>query len=267
MTHRQTINDIEVAWAEAGDPNGTAVVFIHGLAESRHSWAVQQGALSDHHTFAYDVRGHGDTTVGDGAGTAQQLSDDLVGFLEHVTGPAICVGYSMGGTIVLGAAAARPDLVTRAIVLGTSSVVGRGAAAFFDGRIALLEAGATDEFAAGLRDDTALAIANPDVDVDAVTATRLAAVGDGRGYINAARAMGGINLHPLTDMLAEITTRVDVVGGELDTFCPRKAADLLMEGLPNATYSEIAGVGHLMNVDNPEEVTRLLTSLLKENHA
>lgn len=265
MTETKRIGDIDVAWTQAG--KGDPVVFLHGLAESRHTWAAQQAAFADHRTFAYDVRGHGDTTVGDGAGTAQQLSADLVGFLENVTGPAVCVGYSLGGTIVLGAAAARPDLVTRAIVIGTSSVVGRGAAEFFRGRIALLDDGMSDEFATALEDDTALAIASPDVDVEAVTATRLAAVGDGGGYINAATAMAGVNVNPLTDTLPEISTHVDVIGGELDTFCPRKAADLLMAGLPNATYHEIAGVGHLMNVDNPEEVTRLLASLLKENQA
>ena len=265
MTEHTHIRDIEVAWTESG--NGEPVVFVHGLAESRQSWAAQQLALTGCRTFAYDVRGHGDTTVGEGAGTAQQLSDDLVGFLENVTGPAVCVGYSMGGTIVLGAAAMRPELVTRAIVLGTSSVVGRGAAEFFMGRIALVETGSRAEFAVALGEDTALAISNPEVDVEEVTARRLAAVGDGRGYVNAARAMAGINLNPLTDTLAEVKTHVDVVGGEFDTFCPRKAADLLMAGLPDSTYWEIAGVGHLMNVDNPKEVTRLLESLLKENTA
>lgn len=264
MTNHMKIHDIDVAWTESGE--GDPVVFIHGLAESRQSWAPQQAALTGYRTFAYDVRGHGDTTIGDGLGTAQQLSDDLIGFIENVTGPAVCVGYSMGGTIVLGAAAARPDLVTHAIVLGTSSVVGRGAAEFFRGRIALVETGTTAQFAVALGEDTALAISNPDIDVEAVTALRLSAVGDGRGYVNAAKAMADINLNPLTDTLAEVSTRVDVIGGELDTFCPRKAADLLMEGLPNASYSEIAGVGHLMNVDNPEEVTRLLASILKEQH-
>jgi 3-oxoadipate enol-lactonase len=264
MMCQQRIGDIDVAWTEAGA--GPAVVFIHGLAESRHTWAAQQAAFSHAHTFAYDLRGHGDSTAGSGEGTAEQLSGDLVRFLEEVTGPAICVGFSLGGTVVLGAAAERPDLVRRAIVIGTSSVVGRSAAEYFRGRIAMLESGLDDRFRQALRDDTAGAIANPAVDVDAVTAARLAAVGAGTGYINAATAMARVNAFPLTESLARISRHVDVVGGELDSFCPRKAADLLMSGLQDATYWEIPAVSHLMNIDNPAEVTRLLGSLLEENN-
>ena len=243
------------------------MVFVHGLAESRHTWAAQQNDIRDFTTFAYDLRGHGDTTVGAGVGTAEQLSDYLVRFLEDVTGPAICVGFSLGGTVVLGAAASAPQLVRRAVVLGTSSIVGRSAAQFFEGRIAQLERGVTDEFRVALRSDTASAITNPDIDVDAVTARRLAAVGAGDGYINAARAMARVNAFPLTDVLARVSMHVDVVGATNDTFCPRKAADLLMQGLPDATYWELDGPGHLMNVDDPTQVTRLIQSLLKEQTA
>lgn len=265
MNHTRHIGDIDVAWSQHG--TGNPVVFIHGLAESRHTWSAQQHALHDFTTYAYDLRGHGNTTLGNGEGTAEQLSEDLVRFLDAVTGPAICVGFSLGGTVVLGAAALAPHLARRSIVLGTSSVVGRSAAQFFADRIAMLDGGVTDEFRAALRDDTAGAISNPSVDVDAVTALRLEAVGTGGGYVNAARAMARVNTVPLTDLLGRVTTHVDVVGATNDTFCPRKAADLLMQGLPDATYWELDGPGHLMNVDDPSQVTRLLHTLLKEHHA
>ena len=265
MRHRRRIGGIDLAWNQQGA--GPAVVFIHGLAEDHTTWAAQQAALTGFTTYAYDLRGHGDSTVGDGDGTAEQLAADLLRFLDTVTGPAICVGFSLGGTVVLGAAAVDPALVKRAIVLGTSSVVGRSAAEFFASRIAMIENGVTDEFRAALRTDTAAAIANPTVDVDAVTERRLAAVADGRGYINAARAMARVNTVPLTGLLADVNVHVDVVGASNDGFCPRKAADLLMAGLPDASYREIDGAGHLMNVDNPGEVTRLLNALLKEKES
>lgn len=262
MRHRRRIGDIDLAWDQQGA--GPAVVFIHGLAEDHTTWAAQQAALTGFTTYAYDLRGHGDSTVGSGDGTAEQLSADLLAFLGAVTGPATCVGFSLGGTVVLGAAAADPSLVRRAIVMGTSSVVGRAAAQFFAERIAMVDGGVTDAFRAALRDDTAAAIANPDVDVDAVTARRLVAVGDGLGYVNAARAMARINSVPLTDTLARVPAHVDVIGADHDSFCPRKAADLLMAGLADASYWEIADAAHLMNVDRPAQVTRLLTTLLAE---
>ena len=254
------IGDIDVAWTEQGD--GEPVVLIHGLAEDRHTWAAQQSALSGCRTYAYDLRGHGDSTVGTGRGEARQLAEDLIGFLENVTGPAACVGFSLGGTIVLTAAAMRPELFRRAIVVGASSVVGRSAAEFYRMRISMIEHGVTDEFRAGLHEDTAAALHNPSVDVAAVTARRLAAIGDGRGYVNAATAMARVNAEPLTETLPLIPIHVDVVGGEFDSFCPRKASDLIMAGLRDATFREIPNVGHLMNVDDPAAVTAMIESIL-----
>ncbi len=48
------IGDIDVVHTElgAGDP----VVLIHGLAEDRHTWRVQQEALQNVRTYAYDLR-------------------------------------------------------------------------------------------------------------------------------------------------------------------------------------------------------------------
>ena len=250
---RSGLGDIEVAWRESG--SGDPVVLIHGLAEDSRSWEPQLGRLGRHRTFAYDIRGHGNTTLGSADGTLAQLGDDLARFLAEVSGPAICVGFSLGGTIVLWAAAHRPELVRRAVVLATSSVVGRRACDFYADRIELARAGSPEELARALREDTAAALARPEVDVDAVTARRMEAIGAGGGYINGAAAMATLNGQPLTPDLRDVDCDVTVVGGELDSFCPRRAADLMLEALPRARYVEIAGVGHLMNVDDPDAVT------------
>jgi pimeloyl-ACP methyl ester carboxylesterase len=264
-TGRTTVNDIEVAWTEAGSP-GRPVVLVHGLAEDRRTWAVQQEQLSDVHTFAYDLRGHGETTLGHPDGTLEQLGADLIGFLEAVSGPAVVVGFSLGGTIALWAAAERPDLVTRAVVLGTSSVVGRAAAEFYDSRIATAADTTSAEFRAALRDDTRAALAVAADRLDEVVEARLVAVGDGGGYINAARAMAALNQAPLTPKLTEVKVHVDVVGATGDTFCPRKAAQIILDALPDAAHLEIPDAGHLMNIDNPQGVTHALRLTLDERN-
>lgn len=244
------LGDIEVAYSVAGE--GPPVVLVHGLAEDRASWRRVQDALPGYRSYAMDLRGHGDTTLGRPLGTLAQLGTDLARFLESVSGPAICVGFSLGGTVVLWTAAEHPALVRHAVLVGTSSIVGRKAGEFFDQRIKTVE----NDFAAfgrDLRADTAAQlVAAPDA-LDEVAARRLAAVGKGGGYINAARAMKRLVDEPLTPLLARIACGVDVIGGEKDAFCPRKAADLLMSGLGvgKATYQEIEGAGHLMSVDNP----------------
>jgi pimeloyl-ACP methyl ester carboxylesterase len=245
---KATVGDIEVGYTIAGE--GAAVVLIHGLAEERSSWANVQRSLPNYRTYAYDLRGHGETSLGNAEGSLAQLGNDLLGFLEQVSGPAVCVGYSLGGTIVLWAAAERPALVRQAIVAGTSSIVGRRAGEFFEQRIRTLESDIA-AFAQDLRSDTAAQLAAEHTQTDAVTMRRLAAVGNGGGYINAARAMKKLVDEPLTPTLLKIKCRVDVIGGEKDAFCPPKAASLLMSGLSSAEYHEIKGAGHLMSIDNP----------------
>ena len=255
------IGDIDIAFTDVG--SGPTVVFVHGLAEDRTSWSPQLDGLEGFRRIAIDLRGHGETSLGDAQGTLDQLRDDLVGFLESVTGPAALVGFSLGGVIVLRTALDRPDLVTRAVVVATSSVVGRAARAFFEGRIALAESGDREALRDALRADTAAQVVTGGVDLDQLTKWRMDAIGDGGGYVNAARAMIGVADRSLTPELAEISVEVDVVGATEDQFCPRKAADILLEGLPpGARYHEVEGAGHLMNVDRPQAVTALLRTAL-----
>lgn len=256
-----TLDLVEYDDVGRGDP----VIFVHGLAEDRRSWATQMDRLGNgRRMVSYDLRGHGGTSLGEPAGTLDQLGGDLVDVIETLTGPATCVGFSLGGAVVLRVAASRPKLVKHVIALGTSSVVGRAAAAFYEQRIALVESGLTAEIADAVLEDTRAAVTSTTVDLDALTAYRLSAIGDGGGYVNAARAMQRLHEHPLTPELSAVRCHVDVVAGDQDQFCPRKAADILLGGLCDAQLHEISGAGHLMNVDQPDAVTELLDQLLVE---
>lgn len=265
-TYRETrtvsLGDIEVTYDRVG--SGPGVVLIHGLAEDRYSWRNVQDRLTGVATYAYDLRGHGDTSSGRPEASLIQLRDDLLGFLETVTGPAICVGFSLGGAIVLAAAAQRPDLVTRIVVIGTSSVVGRGAAKFYTDRVELFRGTDSAEQRTIMRADTAAALHNPDSDVDRVTEARLSAIGDGQGYIDACLAMASLNESPLTPVLSAIGTNiaVTVVGADNDAFCPKKAAEILLGAIAHASYEEISEAGHLMLVDQPQQAEALLQRLV-----
>lgn len=255
------LRDLDVTVRAAGD--GRPVVLIHGLAQDHGMWAEQQRALGGYRTLAYDVRGHGASSLGEPDGTLAQLGGDLIALLERFD-PASCVGFSLGGTVALWAASERPDLFTDVLALATSSVVGRAAAAFFEERIELF--GGTDEAAvrAALLEDTRGQLAGADVDAEAVLAERLRAIGDRRGYINAARAMAAINAEPLNERLERIRCPVLVVSGANDQFCPRRAADIMLEYLPHGRFEELANVGHLVTDEDPDAVTEVIGNWLKE---
>ena len=257
---RVRLADIEVGYTRAGE--GPPAVMVHGLAEDRGSWADVQRRLDDVTTWAYDLRGHGETDLGEAEGTLEQLGGDLIAFLEALTGPADCIGYSLGGAVVLWVAAMRPDLVTRATVAGTSTVVGRRAVEFFQDRIETIR---TDfsAFADALREDTRQQLVVAGDRLEEVTSRRLEAVGTGAGYVNGARAMARLNADPLTPLLRKITCPVHVIGGEADVFCPRKAAEIMIAALSHGTYQEVARAGHLMSVDQPDAYAQAIRSALE----
>lgn len=248
------LGDIGIAYRRHGV--GCPLVLVHGLAEDGASWVPVVAHLpGDLIVYAPDLRGHGGTDAGQGQGSIAQLAADLTAFLEQVSGPAVCAGFSLGGVVVLEAALARPDLVRKAIVIGTSSKVGRAAAGFFAERIGQIGTD-MEAFRKALTADTDAQIVRQRAAVARVAAQRIAAVGDGAGYVNAARAMIGMAAAPMTGRLGGIRVPVHIVQGAEDVFCPQRAADILCEAMPQAGFSEITGAGHLMSVDQPERLAR-----------
>jgi len=259
------IGDIDVSYSVQG--NGEPVVLIHGLAEDKDSWCGIQEKLENCRTYSYDLRGHGESTLGKGDGTLEQLGGDLIAFLDKVSGPAQCVGYSLGGTLVLWAAARYPELVSAVVVAGTSTVVGKQAVEFFEERIRMIKEDFST-FASVLMEDTSLQIVTSTLGksgeevLEAITARRMKAVGDGTGYVNAARAMLSLSEVPLTPILKKIQCPVSIISGEKDIFCPRKAADIMISELTNSTFQEVANAGHLLSVDQPETYAETIQNAL-----
>ena len=67
--------DLEVAWFEWG--RGQPLVLVHGLADDHRAWRkVVAGLALDHRVIAYDLRGHGQTSLGrpDGSSAYIRLS-------------------------------------------------------------------------------------------------------------------------------------------------------------------------------------------------
>ena len=259
---RARLADIDVGYARMGE--GPPAVMLHGLAEDRNSWADVQRRLSDYTTYAYDLRGHGGTNLGEAEGTLERLGGDLIDFLEALTGPAHCIGYSLGGAVVLWVAAKRPDLVTGATVVGTSTVVGRRAAGFFRDRIETVRSDFSG-FGNVLKEDTRQQLVVASDRLEEVTARRLKAIGNGDGYVNAASAMARLNEDPLTRCLPDITCPVHVIGGDADVSCPRKAAEIMLAALRHGTYHEVAQAGHLMSVDQPEAYAEAIRNALESS--
>ena len=85
-------------WGEAGP----AVLCVHGIGSSRRDFARLGEALaSTHRVFAYDQRGHGESTGGDGTMALELLAADLRAVADSIGTVTVVVGHSWGGAVAL----------------------------------------------------------------------------------------------------------------------------------------------------------------------
>ncbi len=108
---------------EKGDSAAPPVIFIHGFPFSHKMWASQVDAVSaSFRAIAYDVRGLGESSMGDGQYTIEGHVDDLIALLDHLEiQQCVVVGMSMGGYITLRALERNPQRFRGAVLCNTRS--------------------------------------------------------------------------------------------------------------------------------------------------
>ena len=107
-------NDVELYYEATGQ--GDPLVLVHGGWSDHDNWRpVVAGLAESFLVVAYDRRGHGQSERGH-QGTRTDQEDDLAGLIQGLDrGPAHIAGTSFGGSIALGLAARRPELVRSVI--------------------------------------------------------------------------------------------------------------------------------------------------------
>lgn len=101
---------------------GPAVVLVHGLGLNRDMWQWQLPALvQSYRVIRYDLIGHGDSRMPDGACSM----DDVVAQLDEVlaeteTERAAIVGFSLGGLIARAFALAHPRKTAALVIMNSA---------------------------------------------------------------------------------------------------------------------------------------------------
>ncbi|MDE3130708.1 MAG: alpha/beta fold hydrolase [Acidobacteriota bacterium] len=246
-------NGIATRYWEIGE--GEPVVLIHGLADDHRAWRRVIGQLMlDRRVIVYNLRGHGGTELGEADGTLGQLGADLLFLCEalKLSKPTLA-GFSLGGTIAMRAALDAPDAVGSIALVATSSRVGRAAREWYAERARLVESN-DPSLRATLDADTADVYRVRPEEVEAGLQIRRSATADPRGYANACRAMAALGERPLDDELAAVVAPTVVLAGELDQHCPPRAAEIIAARIDGSRLEVLAGCGHPLPVERPDEV-------------
>lgn len=107
-----------IAYDLAG--TGPLVVCVPGMGELRSLYRQTVPALvaAGHRVATMDLRGHGDSDATFDSYDDVAAGADVLALVEHLGGPAMVVGSSMGAGAAAWAAAERPDLLTGLVLLG-----------------------------------------------------------------------------------------------------------------------------------------------------
>ena len=251
-----TIDSVTLHYLDSGTAGRPALVCLHGITQTAHSWDEVAPALArTHHVRALDQRGHGDSTwAPDGDYRLATQNVDVERFLAAThAAPAILVALSMGGLVALTLAARRPELVRALVVVDIAPEVQRGGVENIRSFVA-----ATDELDT-FDDFVARAHAfNPRRSLENIRERlhhNLKQLPSGRWtwkydpqLRNPARV--GEGMGDLWERVATIRCPVLIVrGGESDILAPEVAERF--GSIVNAEVRTVPGAGHSVMGDNP----------------
>ncbi|MEP7111879.1 MAG: alpha/beta fold hydrolase [Ilumatobacteraceae bacterium] len=263
MTSAHDVDGQRFAWREAGA--GPLLVLLHGLGGSRLSWEPQLEVLAgDHRVVAWDMPGYGGSRPLDGAVTFASLAEAVIDFLDLLDAKAAhLAGISFGGMIAQYVAARFPSRVLSLSLLSTSPAFGLDGtkpSEWRAARLAPLDAGREP---ADFADDVLAAIAGPHVSPEALAGQRAAMArvpGDALRH-----SIDCLVTHDSRAVLPSITAPTLCAVGELDEETPVAYAFALADLIPQARLVVIPQAGHLLNVEAPDAVNRLLEQQMQRS--
>lgn len=226
------------------------VIFVHGAGGTHQHWLYQVRDLPRASTYALDLPGHG-RSQGPGCDRIAAYGDWLVAFLDEIgLERAVLTGHSMGGGISLDVALRYPDRVAGLGLVATGARMGVAPA--------LLES---------LRQDPEAAVRliagwayGPEAPEEMVR--------QGRRQLQQAQPQVlygdfvACDAFDVRDRLGEISAPAFVLCGTQDRMTPAKYAPALRDGIPDCTLHLVEGAGHMVLVEQPQAVTKALSSLL-----
>jgi 3-oxoadipate enol-lactonase len=259
--------DGRFSYEAAGDPALPPLVFLHGIGGAARGWRVQLEAFSDRYrTIAWDMPGYGGSPLLASVSIAT-LADALQDFLRQIGAKKpILVGHSIGGMIVQQLLVQSPDIPAAVVLAQTSPAFGKPDGdwqkEFIGARLGPLDRGET---MVSLAPSLVRELVGDDPDIRGMELARdcMAAVPEAT-YRATMLALLGFDQR---GALKNIAVPTLVLSGSKDKNAPAPMMAKMASYIPSATYVELEGVGHLVNLERPATFDAALDSFLKAHAA
>ena len=249
------VGDIRIHYDLRG--SGPHVVLIPGLSLDSQIWEPIAARLEPELTCLMpDNRGAGLSDVPRGPYTVTELAGDLYGLLMILgIESAVVVGHSMGGYVAQQLALDSPELVKALVLVSTSSTgrqdllgMSKEAARALSRTRGPIEEIARDNVHASV--SRSFVAERPEL-VEDFVAARIARPPRGRG-VQGQRAAA--DAHDVRDRLWELQCPCTVIHGTDDRLIPIERGRELASGIEDARMIELQGVGHLPQLEAPDEL-------------
>jgi 3-carboxy-cis,cis-muconate cycloisomerase/3-oxoadipate enol-lactonase len=243
-----------LAYELSGPEQAPVLVLGNSMGTTSAMWDEQLAALTGRlRVLRYDHRGHGASEAPPGPYRIEQLGRDLLGLLDDLGLDQVSFcGLSLGGMIGIWLAANAPDRIDRLALCCTAATVN---GEVYLERAAKVRAGGTGSVVAEVVDrwfTPAFRRAAPH-QVERAVAMLLATSEE--GYAGCCEALAAMDLRA---GLPAITAPTLVIAGADDLATPLARAEAIVAAIPKARLEVVAGAAHLANIEQPEQVTRLL---------
>ena len=254
--------DGRFAYEAAGDPGAIPVIFLHGIGGAARAWRQQLATFGGRfRAIAWDMPGYGESApLASVSITA--LADALEQFIAQIgaTRP-ILVGHSIGGMIVQRWLALSPRSVRAVVLAQTSPAFGKAEGdwqkSFIAARLGPLDRGET---MASLAPSLVKELVGEDPDPSGMELARacMASVPEA-SYRAMMLALIGFDER---GALKDISVPTLLLSGSRDNNAPAPMMAKTATYIPGAEYVELAGVGHLANLEYPDAFDEALGRFL-----
>ena len=252
-------NGITINCEVDGPDSAPWLVLSNSLATSLTMWEPQARELGcGFRVLRYDQRGHGATEAPAGRYTFDLLIADALALMDALAiRKAHFAGLSMGGATALGLAQQHPDRLDRVIVCDSPCQSTPTSSQQWEERIVIAQKQGME----ALVEPTMTRWFPPEVlkanppHLDKVR--QMIRTTPVNGFIGCAAALAD---HNYAAAVAMVRRPVLFLVGEKDAAAPPMRK--LQEALAGSRYLELAGAGHISNLDQPEAFTRAIADFL-----
>jgi 3-oxoadipate enol-lactonase len=252
---------VELAYSLAGDRGKPVLVMSSALGTSRAMWDAQAQLGADFALLLYDHRGLGASPTPPGPYSVEELGTDVIALIDTLgIGSVAFCGVSLGGMVGLWLAAHHRERVTRLVVMGATARL-QPAGRYTD-RAAAVRADGIGPMASGVVArwfTERFAAAHP--------ATLQGFAGElagmnAEGYASCCEAVAACDLRP---DIHRINARTLIIAGADDPFVPAPSAVMFGESFRDASVAVVPDASHLVNVEQPDIVNRLVLEHLTDD--